>query len=270
MRKYLLFLLILLVNCSQSSPDQRKQNIEQLNSNKFSQNTYSTEFFNIYSLEKIINANKLTIYIEGDGLSWVDRFTPSKDPTPANPFAFKMALIDKNENIIYLARPCQYEWSNNCSKDIWTISQYSSSVLNSYKEIINYLSKSFNEIHLVGYSGGAGITMYLGSIENKKIKSIRTIAGNINHNELSKILNISRLKKSINFYSIEKKIKQIPQVHYYGLKDKTVPNELQTSYKERNLDNKCIKIESVKKASHNEGWSNFWANNYNKIPSCKN
>ena len=34
--------------------------------------------------------------------------------------------------------------------------------------------------------------------------------------------------------------------------------------------NKCIKIESVKKASHNEGWSNFWANNYNKIPSCIN
>ena len=269
MSKYLL-LLIFLVSCSQSSPDKRNYNIEKLNLNKFSQNTYSTEFFNIYSLEKLVNNNKLIIYIEGDGLSWVDRFTPSANPTPNNPLAFKMALIDKNENIIYLARPCQYEWSNNCNKDIWTISQYSSPVLNSYKEIINHLSKSFNEIHLVGYSGGAGIAMYLGSVENNKIRSIRTIAGNINHNELSKILNISRLKKSVNFYSIEEKNKQLPQVHYYGLNDKTVPNKLQTSYKERNLNNKCIQIESVKKANHNEGWSNFWADNYNKIPSCIN
>ena len=91
--------------------------------------------------------------------------------------------------------------------------------MSSYKEIINYLSKSYKEIHLVGYSGGAGIVMYLASIENESVKSIRTIAGNINHNELSKILNISRLKKSVNFYSIEKKVKKIPQIHYYGLKD---------------------------------------------------
>ena len=268
MNKILLLLLIFLASCSQPSPNQRNNLIEELSLNKFSKNSYSTKFFNIYSLEKIKNDNKLTIYIEGDGVSGVDRFTPSSNPTPTDPFAFKMALIDEGQNIIYLARPCQYEWSNNCNKDIWTVSQYSSIVLNSYKEIINYLSKTYKEIHLVGYSGGAGIAMYLGSIENKSVKTVRTIAGNINHNELSKILNISRLKKSVNFYSIEKKVKEIPQIHYYGLNDNTVPNELQISYAERNLGNSCIKIESVKKAGHNDGWVDFWIDNNNKIPSC--
>ena len=269
MNKFFILFLLFLASCSsQFTPDQRNGIIEELNLNKFSKNSYSTKFFNIYSLEKITNNKKLTIYIEGDGLSWVDRFTPSSDPTPTDPLAFKMALIDEGENVIYLARPCQYEWSNNCNKDVWTFSQYSSTVLNSYKEIINYLSKKHKDIHLVGYSGGGGIAMYLGSIENENVKSIRTIAGNINHNELSKILNISRLKKSVNFYSIEKKIKQIPQIHYYGLKDKTVPNELQISYAERNLGNKCVAIQSVEDTSHNEGWLDFWAENNLKLPRC--
>tara|TARA_B100000787_G_scaffold157335_1_gene134041 strand:- start:1443 stop:2249 length:807 start_codon:yes stop_codon:yes gene_type:complete len=268
MNRFLILFLIFLVSCSQSTPNQRNSLIKKLNSNKFSKNIYSTKFFNIYSLEKIKNNQKLTIYVEGDGMSWVDRFTPSSDPTPTDPLAFRMASIDGEDNVIYLARPCQYEWSNNCNKDIWTISQYSLEVLNSYKEIIHHLSKIYKEIHLVGYSGGAGIVMYLGSIENVNVKSIRTIAGNINHNELSKILNISRLKKSVNFYSIENKTREIPQIHYYGLKDKTVPNELQISFAERNINNNCIKIQSVKKANHNRGWSNFWIDNNSKLPSC--
>ena len=193
-------LLFFLIGCSQSSPDRRVDLIEEINSERFSKKIYSTSYFDIYSLEKIKTNNKLIIYIEGDGLSWIDRFTISSNPTPTNPLAFRLSLADENENVIYLARPCQYTWSNNCNKEIWTIAQYSTAVLTSYKEIINNLSKKYEEIHLIGYSGGAGITMYLGSINNKNIKTIRTIAGNINHNELSKILNISRLNKSINFY----------------------------------------------------------------------
>ena len=269
MNKLFIFFLIFLANCSSSySPNQRNDIIEDLNSSRFNENIYSAKFFNIYSLEKIKNNKDLTVYIEGDGLSWVDRFTPSSNPTPTDPLAFKMALVDESENIIYLARPCQYEWSNNCNEEIWTSAQYSSKVLNSYDEIINYLSKKHKNIHLVGYSGGAGIAMYLASVEENNIKSIRTIAGNINHNELSKILNISRLKKSVNFYSIEKKIKNVPQIHYYGLKDKTVPNELQISYTERNTNNNCIKIQPVANTSHNEGWLNFWAENNLRLPRC--
>ena len=144
-------------------------------------------------------------------MSWVDRFTISSDPTPNNPTDAIQSLIDENENIVYVLRPCQFEWSNNCNKDTWTLSQYSNSVLSGYKSIIEELSMKHKEIHLVGYSGGAGIAMYLGSIDNKSIKSIRTVAGNINHNALTQLLNITNLSKSLNFYPIIKKTNKLFQ-----------------------------------------------------------
>ncbi len=267
MNKLLLFFLVFLVNCSQSSPDKRINLIEELSVNKFNKKIYSTSYFNIYSLEKIKNNNKLIIYIEGDGLAWVDRFTISSNPTPTDPLAFKLALIDENDNVIYLARPCQFEWSNNCNKDTWTLSQYSTSVLSSYKSIIEELSGKHEEIHLVGYSGGAGIAMYLGSIGNKSVKSIRTVAGNINHNALTQLLNISSLSKSLNFYPIVKKTNKIPQVHYYGLDDRVVPNQLQILYKNQNTGNNCINIKSVN-ATHDNGWEDFWTTNSGLLPMC--
>ena len=146
MKKILLLSFLLLVGCSQNSVETRLNIIDKLNFNKFDKKIYSTSYFNIYSLEKISNEGKLIIYIEGDGVSWIDRFTISSNPTPNNPTAFKLALIDKNDNVIYLARPCQFEWSNNCNKDTWTLSQYSTSVLSGYKSIIEELSMKYEEI----------------------------------------------------------------------------------------------------------------------------
>ena len=188
-------------------------------------------------------------------------------------YAGRISEFGADINIFMMARPRYKSLNGNKSNGSHARkSRYSIANINRIAEVIQNLKNYYNseKVILVGYSGGAGIAMYLGSIDNKSIKSIRTIAGNINHNELSKILKISRLKKSINFYSIEKKINTIPQVHYYGLKDKIVPNELQTSYKIRNSNNKCIKIKPVNKATHNEGWVDFWINNNNNIPNCFN
>ena len=267
--KKVLLIFIFLSSCSSLDVDKRANIIGELNNNNFKEFIFKTRNFDIYSLSKTRDNSSLTVYIEGDGLSWVDRFTISSNPTPIDPLAFKLALIDSSKNIIYLARPCQYTWVKSCKKDIWTVSQYSGAVLSSYKEVIDRLSNKYDEIHLVGYSGGAGIAMYLGSIENKNIKSIRTIAGNINHNALTQMLKISRLKKSVNFFSIEKKLKLIPQTHYYGSKDRVVPNQLQISYKKRNKNNKCINIKNAKEASHSEGWEMLWKSEHKKLPLCK-
>ena len=267
MKFFLLLLSFFVVSCSQNSIETRYNLIDSLNLDKFDKKIYTTSYFNIYSLEKIKNNRKLIIYIEGDGVSWVDRFTISSNPTPNNPTAFKLALIDDNDNVIYLARPCQFEWSNNCNKDTWTLSQYSTSVLSGYKSIIEELSMKYEEIHLVGYSGGAGIAMYLASIDNRSIKSIRTVAGNINHNALTQMLNISNLSNSLNFYPIVKKTNNVPQIHYYGLEDRAVTNQLQISYKNKNTDNNCINIKPVN-ATHDKGWEDFWSINSSVLPKC--
>ncbi len=266
MKKFLL-ILFLLNSCSTLDLDQKQDNFLSLNKGQFIENVYNLSEFDIFSVKKITNTKLLTVYIEGDGQAWLDRFTPSSDPTPTDPVAFKLALVDKSENVIYLARPCQYILSSGCNKAIWTSLQYSENILNTYKNILSELSKTYKEIHLVGYSGGAAIAIYLASIEDLKIKSIRTVAGNINPDEITQLLNLSGYKKSVNFYSIEDKIKDIPQTHYYGSKDKVIPLELHLNFKERNLKNKCIKIEQVS-ASHNKGWDDFWIKNYQLNLNC--
>tara|TARA_B100000787_G_C16192319_1_gene298280 strand:- start:1486 stop:2289 length:804 start_codon:yes stop_codon:yes gene_type:complete len=265
--KKLLLIILFLNSCSSLDIDKRFNTIDELNNTEFKEYIFDNKSLRIYSLQKVSNNKSLVLYIEGDGLSWIDRFTISSNPTPTDPIAFKLALIDKGDNIIYLARPCQYIWSDTCNQDLWTTSQYSKVVLETYEEVLTELSTRYTEIHIVGYSGGAGIAMYLGTTNNPKIKSIRTVAGNINHNELSKIIKISPLRKSINFYPLEKKANKIPQIHYYGNKDKVIPNELQQRFYLRNKENSCIKIKQAK-ASHNKGWLNFWINNYNIKVDC--
>ena len=267
MKKILLIVLLILTSCSSLDIDKRINAINELNNNRFKEYIFDNKILKIYSLQKVQNNKSLVIYIEGDGLSWIDRFAISSNPTPIDPLAFKLASIDKGDNVIYLARPCQYVWGEGCNKDIWTISQYSEAVLSSYEEVLEQLSSKYNEIHIVGYSGGAGIAMYLGSINNPKIKSIRTIAGNINHNELTELINITPLSKSINFNFIEKKISKIAQIHYFGNKDKVIPNALQQSFYIRNKENPCIKIKKVE-ATHSKGWLNFWRENYNIKKDC--
>jgi|TARA_B100000795_G_C22654622_1_gene381648 hypothetical protein len=265
--RFVLLFILLLSSCSIPGGDKRLKIIKEHNADQFIEKVYKTAYFEIYSLNKISNNKKVTVYIEGDGLSWIDNYTISSNPTPIDPLAFRLAKIDQSDNIIYLSRPCQYIQTDICkNNEIWTVSQYSEGVLSSYRAIIDSLSQ-FTEIHLVGYSGGAGVAMYLGSVNNKKIRSIRTIAGNINHDEFTQLRNFTPPKNSVNFYSIEKKVKNISQIHYFGKKDKTIPKELHLNFYARNKESSCIKIKAVN-ATHNDGWSNFWKTNYTKFPTC--
>jgi len=79
----------------------------------------------------IPTAELLTIYIEGDGLSWIDASTPSNEPTPMDPLALKLALRDDAPSA-YLARPCQYvaeDRKKSCAQKYWTYSRFSEEVI---------------------------------------------------------------------------------------------------------------------------------------------
>ena len=68
-----------------------------------------TDTFNLASWQKITNPKaKYKVYIEGDGYAF-DRYgRPTKDPTPRGTLVRELAFNDKNDNVIYLTRPCQY------------------------------------------------------------------------------------------------------------------------------------------------------------------
>ncbi|MDD7312777.1 MAG: alpha/beta hydrolase, partial [bacterium] len=48
------------------------------------------------------------IYIEGDGHAFNAHGQPTGNPTPKGTLVRELAFGDNHENVIYLARPCQY------------------------------------------------------------------------------------------------------------------------------------------------------------------
>ena len=265
--RILIFLsLLIFTSCSYQSFDQRVNLINDENDGSFKKIIYQN-YIDIFSLHKIKNGQEVIVYIEGDGLSWIDRFTPSSDPTPVDPLTFKLAKLDQSPNVIYLARPCQYLISNECRKEIWTKLQYSKAILGLYEQILNEIALRHSEVHLIGYSGGSVIAMHLASIDNKKVKSVRTIAGNINPNEFTKLLNLSTYQTSINLDLMDDKIKDISQTHYYGNRDKVIPKEIYSNYHDQYFNNSCIKITEVN-ASHTRGWEEFWIDNFSDYLNC--
>lgn len=200
---------------------------------------YHTDKFEILSFQKILATDKfIRIYIEGDGLSWINRNTISEDPTPRQSTVFSLIQNDPYPNIIYLARPCQFVTNQNCSNKYWTSHRFSSEVVNSYKQILNEISSKYKDANknekirfeLIGYSGGASIALSLGEFRSDII-SIITIAGNIDPNWLMEYHKVSKLVEPFepkNGTGLD----NVSQLHILGTNDQVVPIEIMNRYKE--------------------------------------
>ena len=117
-------LLGMLTACTHLSVQNRQQTAYELVKQAgWNQQTLSTPYFPLRAYLPVPNppVSTLTIYIEGDGLAWINRSTPSSDPTPMDPLALKLALADNiDTNVAYLARPCQYVRNALCKRRYWT------------------------------------------------------------------------------------------------------------------------------------------------------
>lgn len=84
-----------------------------------------TRDFTIATWQKVTNpAVPYKIYIEGDGYAFNAHGRATQDPTPRGTLVRELAFDDKNPNVIYLARPCQYVKSPICSKRHWTTARF--------------------------------------------------------------------------------------------------------------------------------------------------
>jgi len=206
-------------------------------------------------LKNIANSEILKVYIEGDGFAWINRYTISPNPTPINPQALRFASWDKSDTVLYLARPCQYNITKNCTNKYWTDDRFSSIVIDNINQAITKIKKITNskKIELIGFSGGGAIATIVASKRDDVIKII-TIAGNLNHKLLSEYHHISYMKGSLNPVDIASKISNIPQIHYVGAKDKIIPIIIANSFLKASSNKKSIKINIIKDASHHKGW----------------
>lgn len=234
------------------------------------------ERFELTAYERIHDrtGGEVNLYIEGDGIAWVSRRRWSLDPTPLDPTALRLAAADKAQNVIYLARPCHYsklvDNSSPCHRDYWTNKRYAPEVLVAYNEALNNIKRRHNitGFNLVGYSGGGTVASLLAA-ERDDVKTLRTVAGNLDHKAHSKFHNVTILHNSLNPPDYAKKLRDIPQRHFIGTKDKIVPDYVFNSYKSALGKNACLKSTYVAEVSHDEGWTQRWPALMNEPVDCK-
>jgi len=231
--------------------------------------------FTIKSWSRISDQSlPITIYIEGDGYAWVNKETPSMNPTPKNPIGLKLASLDPAQNVIYLARPCQYTEPENlktCSQKDWTSARFSRKIIDSYDLILNQISSENNEqkFNLIGFSGGANIAGLLAS-HRDDILSLRTVAGNIDNAAFIKLHHVSPMPESLNMADYTSNLEHIPQIHFIAENDQLVPPAISRSYIEKTTNKHCIQTYIATKTSHNEGWENIWTNLLKMSAQCTN
>ncbi len=223
-----------------------------------------TDKFILQSYERVYKKNKpVTLYIEGDGTYTLAAPALSDNPTPADPVALRMAAQDGGENVVWIARPCQYNkgWKDGktCPVDYSTTKIFAPEVIDSYHIALDNIKTYYNipSFDLVGYDGGAAIAVILGS-QRADINSIRTVAGNLDPRAVANLNKQPYEEGSLNPSDFAAGISNIPQRHFIGKSDKVIPPAVFNSFAQAAGQGPCLNVTLVDNADHQLGWVEQW------------
>ncbi|HAX91257.1 MAG TPA: alpha/beta hydrolase, partial [Rhodospirillaceae bacterium] len=122
-------------------------------------------------------------------------------------------------------------------------------------------------IDLVGYSGGGAVAVLVAA-QRRDVRSIRTIAGNLDHEAVNALHEVSRMAGSLNAIDVAGRVATIPQIHFSGSADDIVPSSVAQRFLER-AASPCVRTETVRGASHEEGWHVVWPALLKHAPTCR-
>ncbi|HEX5739002.1 MAG TPA: alpha/beta hydrolase [Hydrogenophaga sp.] len=173
---------------------------------------------------------QLNVYIEGDGLAWLDRHTPSFAPTPADPLALRLAMADASASAVYLARPCQYTLGpdfRNCQPRYWTSHRFAPEMVETMDQALDQLlqAQGARQLVLIGYSGGAAMAALLAA-RRHDVVGLVTVAGVLDAQAWTKSQRLSALSGSLDPREVASRLTGLPQWHFVGGRDQTVPAAL--------------------------------------------
>ena len=272
--------LIVVSGCQSSGPSSSNlmhSEIKLAQQSGFKTSVIQTKNFEITSLIKKSNSitpiNKLVIYIEGDGKSWIKKSILSKNPTPPYALGLRLAIQDPrsqepNTAIAYLARPCQFTEQKpspeTCDAKYWSSDRFSEVVISNMNEAIDNIKSENNldnqhKIELIGYSGGAAVAVLVAA-RRTDVDILRTVAGDLNHDMMSEYHHTTPLSNSLNPINFINKLNNIKQIHYIGTKDKVVPQKVTAYFSDTCMKNNstCNSSVSVIDATHQQGWEIKW------------
>lgn len=205
----------------------------------------------------------VNLYIEGDGLAWLSRSTPSGNPTPKIAQALQLAAVDPSPNVIYIARPCQFTEigapGNACPREYWMGKRFAPEVVASFNSALNQMTREYgiSGFNLVGFSGGANVAGLLAA-HRSDIVSLRTVAGNLDNDYFTNFHKVSPMPGSLNMADLAAKLSGLPQRHFIGGRDKFVPTSVFESYQHAAGPSPCIHMTYNENAEHMKGWTDRW------------
>ncbi len=227
MKKILIFLVLVLYACAGKN---------WMAPNDFVYVPIKTDNYEIATWQKIENPtnNHIHIYIEGDGYAFNAYGQPTSNPTPHGTFMRDLATHDNFDNVVYVARPCQFIMSDACSENDWTTGRFSQRIIDAQSRAIKQIAKN-KKITLIGYSGGALVSgLIIEQHPELNIEKWITIAGVLNHEKWTTYFGDAPLTESVNL----EQLPNVNQLHFVGGKDSVVPYELAKTW----ANEKDIKI----------------------------
>lgn len=206
------------------------------------------------------NNAPLTFYIEGDGLAWRNRNQASDNPTPYQALGLRLAAADHSANVVYLARPCQFTpMADNpsCAQTYWTDKRFAPEVIAAMDlAVTRYAARVKGQrLNLVGFSGGGAIAVLVAA-RRSDVASLRTVAGNLDHDAVNRWHQVMLMPASLNPIDVAVQVKHIPQLHFSGSDDKIVPTAITRSFV--NKVGACAGLQIVDGLAHEGDWAAQW------------
>ena len=217
---------------------------------EFTYTEVQTSGFKIAAWKKITRADApMKVYIEGDGYAFRGSGAVSSNPTPHGILLRQIAFGDSHENVIYLARPCQFVQDDKCSPKDWSDARFSKMAVQSEYEAVKHFTGN-SSLTLVGFSGGAQIAgLMVVKHPDLAVHKLVTIAGNLDVAGWVEYHQLSPLKLSDDLHDWKDKYAAFNQVHYVGTDDTNIVPQITEQFV---ADKNTIKY--VRGASHNQGW----------------
>ena len=271
-------LLLLLTACgntpnlrNETLPDQETRKTKLLSavgssSQPFILQTSPFRLFGLRPRSLACEGRTMHLYIEGDGLSWKTRHTPSEDPTPLDPLVGRLYRMDPSTCKIYLARPCMYLHDPVCRQYDWTAGRYSGRVIGSYRQALNRLKARYHnrDFILIGHSGGGTIAA-LTAAGRHDIRHLVTLAGNLDTDAWTVLHGTAPLRGSLNPADEAATLRTLPQTHLVGGADTNVPETVYESYRKHFPENAPIREITYSSNTHTHGWESTWRNYLKQI-----
>lgn len=193
------------------------------------------------------------LYIDGDGRPFINRTTVAADPSPRQSQVLRWMLQDANLSY-YLGRPCYLGMArqDDCESRWWTTDRYADPVVVSMVAAARQLLEG-RRVILIGYSGGGNIALHMaGRLEN--VQGLITIAANLDTEAWTKHHGYTPLTIESRPLEALDAVRQIPQMHLLGGRDKNVPVVLTGRLAVATNPTFCV----IERFTHDCCWERKW------------